>query len=321
MRFTLRQIEYFLAAAETGSITRAAEAVHISQPAISAAIAGLEAQFGVQLFIRHHAQGLSLTAEGRRLGQEARALHAQALRLEAAGVALSAEIAGEIEIGCMVTLYSLVVPELMSAFRAENPSATLHAVPGNPAELLELLRQGKLAMVMTYDLDLPGDVDFLALAPLPPFAFVRADHPLAGRTAVRLQELADEPFVLLDLPLSRDYFLFLFHQAGLTPRIAARCPQLDMVRSLVARGEGFGIANAQPRNRASLDGLPLAYLALESDLRPLTYGLALLKDGRRSLAAQALLDLCGRMLKGQPLPGTVQAEGGDCISFAELPAQ
>jgi DNA-binding transcriptional LysR family regulator len=291
MRFTLRQIEYFLAAAETGSITRAAEAVHISQPAISAAIAGLEAQFGVQLFIRHHAQGLSLTAEGRRLGQEARALHAQALRLEAAGVALSAEIAGEIEIGCMVTLYSLVVPELMAAFRSENPSATLHAVPGNPAELLELLRQGKLAMVITYDIDLPGDVDFLALAPLPPFAFVAADHALAGRTAVRLQELADEPFVLLDLPLSRDYFLFLFHQAGLTPRI----------------GEGFGIANAQPRNRASLDGLPLAYLELESDLRPLTYGLALLKGGRRSLATQALLDLCGRILRGRALPGTVQA--------------
>jgi len=166
-------------------------------------------------------------------------------------------------------------------------------------------------MVMTYDLDLPSDVDFLPLAPLPPFAFVAAWHPLAERQAVRLQELAAEPFVLLDLPLSRDYFLFLFHQAGLTPRIAVRCPQLDMVRSLVARGEGFGIANAQPRNRASLDGLPLAYLTLESDLRPLTYGLALLKGGRRSLAAQALLDLCGRLLKGRALPGTVQAEGQD----------
>lgn len=64
MRFTLKQIEYFVAAAETGSITAASRRVHISQPSISAAIAQLEAVFGITLFIRHHAAGLSLTQEG-----------------------------------------------------------------------------------------------------------------------------------------------------------------------------------------------------------------------------------------------------------------
>jgi len=61
MIFTLKQLEYFVAAGERGSITFAAEKVNISQPSISAAITHLEAEFGVQLFIRHHAQGLSLT--------------------------------------------------------------------------------------------------------------------------------------------------------------------------------------------------------------------------------------------------------------------
>jgi DNA-binding transcriptional LysR family regulator len=257
----------------------------------------------VPLFIRHHAQGLSLTAEGARLATEARALLAQATRLEAAGIALSTELSGEVAIGCMVTLYALVVPALLGAFRSENPAAILHAVPGNQAELLETLRQGKLSLVLTYDLDLPADVEFRPLSPLPPFAYVSADHRLAKRAAVRLEELAHEPFILLDLPISRDYFFFLFHQAGIQPRIATRSPQLDMVRSLVARGEGFSIANAQPRNRASLDGLPLAYLALESDLRPLTYGIALMRDGYRSRATEALLALCERLLKDRPPPG------------------
>lgn len=58
MRFTLKQLEYFVAAGEQGSITFASEKVSISQPSISAAISHLEAEFGVQLFIRHHAQGL-----------------------------------------------------------------------------------------------------------------------------------------------------------------------------------------------------------------------------------------------------------------------
>jgi DNA-binding transcriptional LysR family regulator len=67
MRYTLRQLEYFVAAGETGSITLASEQVNISQPSVSTAISHLEKELGVQLFIRHHAQGLSLTAVGRSL--------------------------------------------------------------------------------------------------------------------------------------------------------------------------------------------------------------------------------------------------------------
>ena len=72
MRFSFRQLEYFVAAGETGSVTRAAQGSHSSQPTVSAAIAKLEASLGVQLFVRHHAQGLSLTPEGRRFLGEAR---------------------------------------------------------------------------------------------------------------------------------------------------------------------------------------------------------------------------------------------------------
>ena len=67
MRYTLRQIEYFIATAETGSITLASERVNISQPSISTAIAHLEEELGTQLFVRRHAQGLSLTSAGRLL--------------------------------------------------------------------------------------------------------------------------------------------------------------------------------------------------------------------------------------------------------------
>src|SRR5918998_3955740 len=81
MRYTLRQLEYFIAAGEAGSITLASERIHISQPSISTAISHLEKELGVQLFIRHHAQGLSLTPIGRELLREAKSLVAQAERL------------------------------------------------------------------------------------------------------------------------------------------------------------------------------------------------------------------------------------------------
>jgi DNA-binding transcriptional LysR family regulator len=78
MRYTLRQIEYFIATAETGSITLASERVNISQPSISTAIAHLEEELETQLFVRRHAQGLSLTSAGRVLLVEAKRLVEQA---------------------------------------------------------------------------------------------------------------------------------------------------------------------------------------------------------------------------------------------------
>ena len=72
LRFTLRQLEYLVAVGEAGSISLASDKLNVSSPSISAAISQLEAELGVQIFVRQHAQGLSLTAGGRRIFNEAR---------------------------------------------------------------------------------------------------------------------------------------------------------------------------------------------------------------------------------------------------------
>jgi len=74
MRFTIKQLEYFVAAGEVGSIKEAATKIAISQPSISSAISHLESELQLQLFVRHHAQGLSLTSSGRRIFNEAKLL-------------------------------------------------------------------------------------------------------------------------------------------------------------------------------------------------------------------------------------------------------
>ena len=71
-RFTLRQLEYLVAVGDTGSIARAAERLNVSTPSISSAITQLEDVFGVSLFVRQHAQGLSVTPGGRRVLDQAR---------------------------------------------------------------------------------------------------------------------------------------------------------------------------------------------------------------------------------------------------------
>lgn len=305
IRFTLKQIDYFVAAAESGSITLASELVHISQPSISAAIASLEQEFGIQLFIRHHAQGLSLTPQGNRFLREAKVLLLQAEELQAAASEISTKVAGQLDIGCLVTLYPLLVPELLQAFKLRHENARINAVADDHVGLVEKLRRGDISLALTYDLSVPPDIAFMPLATLAPFAFVPAKHKFGRRKSIALRELADEPLLLLDLPISRDYFMSLFHQAGVAPQIGGRFAHIDVIRSLVARGEGYGLANAQPRNRSSLDGQPLSYLMLEDQLRPLVYGIAVMDGMRRTQTSEAFLQLCQETLLNQALPGTI----------------
>jgi DNA-binding transcriptional LysR family regulator len=299
MRFTLKQIEYFAAAAETGSITHASERVHISQPSISAAISNLEVEFGIQLFIRHHAQGLSLTPQGQRFLREAKSLLLQAEELTAAATELSTKVGGVLTLGCLTTLYPLLMPELLHAFKEQHGSVRIEAVAGDQAGLIEQLRLGRLSLLLSYDMSVPADIEFTPLATLPPFAFVSARHKLASHRSVTIEQLAEQPFLLLDLPISRDYFLSLFHRVGLAPRIAGRFEHMEVIRSLAARGEGFGLANAQPRNRASLDGNKLAYLAIEGHPRALTLGILMVKNTRTTQTMEAFLSLCHSLIRDQ----------------------
>ena len=107
MRFTIKQLEYFVATGETGSIKIAAEKIAISQPSISSAISYLERELQVQLFVRHHAQGLSLTPIGKRIMREAK----QFLRQ---GEAIYS-VANELQNSCL--LYTSPSPRDLSTSR------------------------------------------------------------------------------------------------------------------------------------------------------------------------------------------------------------
>ena len=77
--------------------------------------------------------------------------------------------------------------------------------------------------------------------------------------------LIDRPFILLDLPSSGDYFMSIFAKAGLRPNIRTRSRSPDVIRSMVAAGRSYSIANVRPMNRFSLTGRELAYVRLEGE--------------------------------------------------------
>lgn len=104
LQFTLKQLTYFVAAGEAGSILKAAHNIHVSQLSISNAIAHLESVFKLQFFIRHHAQGMSLTTAGNQVIQQTKRLLRDANELKGFAGKLSDQIFGSINIGCFIPL-------------------------------------------------------------------------------------------------------------------------------------------------------------------------------------------------------------------------
>lgn len=316
MRFTLRQLEYFIAAGETGSVTLASEHAHISPPSISTAISHLEKELDVQLFVRHHAQGLSLTPAGRILLGEAKRVVAQAEGLHTLASQTSSAVQGSLSVGCMVTLAPMLVPELVQAFIAAYPGAQVSHREGHQEDLIRALRRCETDIALIYDLEVPDDIDFHPLVRLPPYALVGAAHHRAGQSAVTLEELVDEPLVLLDLPLSREYFLALFKAAGLAPRVAARSAYPEVIRTMVANGYGYALFNVRPKSDRALDGRRLASMRIAGVHHPMTIGVATLRQLARSRLVEAFHQHCRTRVSQDHVPGMVSPAATPLESIA-----
>jgi DNA-binding transcriptional LysR family regulator len=296
MQFTLKQLRYFTAAAERGSVTAAARAIHVSQPSISEAIAHLEDGFDLQLFVRHHAQGLSLTPAGQRFLLEARSLLAHADDLQQSARGLADALAGELDVGCFITFASLLMPGLLGAFAARFPDIRIRLHEDHTEALLASLRGGRFDLALTYDLNIGADLTFEPLAEVPFHVILPARHRLARRAAVSLRELVDEPLVLLGLPQSRDYFLSVFYGLGLQPHVAHETPSFEMVRGLVANGHGYSVMHSRPASDQALDGMRLVYRPVSEKIRPTWLGLVRRKDARPRRMATAFAEFCREFL-------------------------
>ena len=307
LRFTLRQLEYLVAVAECGSVTLAAERCHVSAPSISAAIAQLESEFGLQLFVRRHAQGLSLTEGGRQFTEAARAVLSAASTLSDRAADLTGQVRGPLAIGCLLTFAQVLLPRLRRSFTARFPEVEFRQSEHDHAALIEGLRAARLDAALSYDMQIPADLTFAPLLSLPPYALLPQDHPLAGRTTVRAADLAPHPMVLLDLPYSAEYFLSFFAAESVTPTIAERTRDMGVMRAMVANGFGYSIANIRLGSDRAPDGQRLVFVPLSTPLPPMRMGLILPAKGPQRRALSAFVDHCRATVTDAALPGLSEA--------------
>ena len=286
MRFSLKQLNYFFTVTETKSISKAAKKLNISSPSISTAISQLEKEFSIQLFVRKHATGLFLTPGGQKFADAAKLILFQSKDLYDLAANITNEASGPINLGCLSTLAPIILPQLRRSFMNSNPNAFIKQIEGNQLELIELLLNGKIDAALTYDLSIPSNISFTSLSSIPPHVLLPIDHKYSKYKEIDLKKLINEPMVLLDLPLSREYFLELFNRKNLKPNIRERSTQISVVRSLVAHNFGYSIANFQLGISQSIDGIKLSQIPIKGDNKKLKLGIARIENEFQSANVQ-----------------------------------
>jgi len=300
IRYTLRQLEYFEEAANCRSIAAASVKLNVSQPSISSAIRKLEDQLGVDLLIRHHAQGVSLTRAGAQFIKESRNLLRLGRELQWEASSDSIGMARSLAVGCFATLAPVFMPKLIAEFCRQHPSAVISLQEGTQADLVQQLRVGDIEIALLYDLGLPEDVTVKHIANLTPHVILPVNHRHAGADTVALEWLADEPFILLDIPPSRDYFTGLFQAAGLKPKIRVSSHSLETIRGMVGQGLGYSVLVTRPLVESTYDGGQVVVKAISNPVAPSAISVARLQEVRPTRVALTFEKFCCEQLSDLP---------------------
>lgn len=292
--FTLRQLAYFVAAADEGTLTSAAELLHVSPSAMSDAITELEATMRERLCIRRRAHGLTLTPAGKQLVAHARRVLAESEELERS-IGGSGQLSGPVVIGCYPTLAPTILPPLLQEFTELHPHIELSIRESTQDRLADELRSGHIDVAIVYDMLMPAETARSRLYELRAHVVLPTHHRLAKHDAVQLDDLVDEDLILLDAQPSSEHTLSLFAARGLRPRVRHRTTSYEVVRTLVARGIGYGVLVTRVANTASYEGYPLVTKPITPAVDPVSVDIIWAPDRPVPARTRALIEFARQL--------------------------
>ncbi len=302
----LHQLRYLVSVADEGGFTRAAAALHVAQPSVSAAVRALERELDTELFDRSGGR-VYLTPAGEALLPWAR----QALSDCDAGQTAVADLRGlrrgRLHLGATPTLTTEVLAPVLADFHRRHPNVDLSLREGGSRHLVAALERGELDLAVIILPITHSWVRTEALVNEDLILAVPRDHPLAGRRSVGIADLRDLPLVMFrdgyDL---RESTLAVCRNAGFAPTFAVDGLEMDGVLALCAAGLGAAVL---PVSVIEAGG-PLVAVRFSDAQLQRTIGLASRQDRTPPPAALAFADALRTMiasLTGRPGEGALRA--------------
>ena len=307
MRFTIRQLQYFVAVVEAGSMSAAAKTCLVSQSTISLSISELERALETQLFLRAGGSKLlTLTDAGKQILGDVRRVLDQLDELQLTAHSLGQGLAGRLSIGCYRTLTPYILPRILQVFTAQYPAIELVWSEDSIVGLHEQLLHGECEVAVTYRMGDLAPFDVHRLYTLRPHILLPSTHRLAGESVIRLAELEDEPFIMLDMPPSVSLFTRHFEEAGVVPRVAMTTTSPESVRALVAGGRGYSMLLNRAALPVAYDGDSYTVAEIEERITGVDVVALTPADAHLTQRARAFLVSCQQATAGTGVPGTTR---------------
>lgn len=284
------QLETFLAVASCGGFHRAAAALRVSQPAVSARIHALEDSLGARLFERGPG-GFSLSLAGTKLRPHAEQLLRQVAVARQAVHELKSTSSGAVPIAASVSICTYLLPEVLKKYWAQHPDVVVSVRSGNSAQVLKMVLDGEVDFGLARSLHHP-EVETISLRDDPLMLVGHPRHPATAKRRVSLEELESLPLIAYDRG-SSDWTLMngLFRRAGLLPNVVLEVETIEACVRMVLRKLGLAflpqLAVHEELRRKKLVTLEV------TDAESLRRSLDVIVPRRRPLSrsAQGLLEL------------------------------
>ncbi|HYE01158.1 MAG TPA: LysR family transcriptional regulator [Alphaproteobacteria bacterium] len=294
MNLTLRQVSYFIAVAEAGTVSGAAAALGISQSAITEAVKALEERTGSALFKRH-ARGVSLTSHGHRFLRHAHRILATVADAEHALTTRPEGLAGSLNLGVTSLVSGYFLAELLARFRRVFPDVAVRVVEEERPYVEHLMVNGELdlAVMLVSNLEDRAALEAEVVVRSRNRVWMAPDHPLMKDEAVTLQALAAEPLITLTIDEMAQTTRAYWRRAALQPNVVLRTASVEAVRSLVATGAGVAVMPDMAYRPWSLEGARVEARHVADPLPTIDVGLAWRRGSPMTETARTFLSLLG----------------------------
>lgn len=295
---TLRQLRYFVAAAQTGQFSMAAVTENVSQSAITNAVLALESGLGTRLFERLP-QGVALTPDGQDFFNHARRV------LDAARDAVhkppfrSHDMRGCVRVAASYTVLGYFLPELLARFRTTYPHVEfdMRDMERDAIEEAVLNDDIEIGVVLLSNVEKPARFGRQILIRSRRQLWVAPTHPLAQMNTPSLQDIAPHPYILMTVDEGEQSTLRYWKKRGLTPNIAFRTGSMEALRALVAHGFGVTVLSDMIFRPWSLEGKRIEARPVLDTIPQMDAGMIWRKDATLSAPAvalqQFLIHACG----------------------------
>ncbi|WP_323786049.1 LysR substrate-binding domain-containing protein [Thalassovita sp.] len=282
-----KHLKYFVATAETGQVSRAAQLLSISQSSVTSSVRDLEAELGVTLFTRR-AQGMELTTAGREF------LHAARDILEKLDAAQqinrgNSDITGTITIAATYTVIGYFLPYHLGRLAQLYPGIDIRIVELNRQSIEEqlLATQIDMAVALTSNIHRP-ELETVTLLKSPRRLWVPAGHAFCKGGEVSLARIAQEPYVMLTVDEAAHSSMKYWNSHNARPNIKLRTSSVEAVRSLVANGQGITILSDMVYRPWSLEGRRIETVPTDVEIPSMDVGLAFSRAKRTTPTIEAI---------------------------------